>query len=192
MDLDFGRPSTTRDDSFHADRFDRSAAPPSHESRPFGAIKKLRVSPRIVARFVAGSLLSLKSHTGPRGTVRHVHPFCIALKKDKTISLQPDLATALQQSCIAWKKDMLHVEDLHTRLGQLPSSPSLSPSPSPSSTAYYGDQELLAGEPWFGAELRRRGLGAHALPERCVGSPRDIARDGAEAAWRGGAAQGVV
>ena len=39
---------------------------------------------------------------------------------------------------------MLHVEDLRTRLGQLPSSPSLSPSPSPSSTAYYGDQERPA------------------------------------------------
>ncbi len=39
---------------------------------------------------------------------------------------------------------MLHVEDLRTHLGQLPSSPSLSPSPSPSSTAYYGDQEQPA------------------------------------------------
>ena len=39
---------------------------------------------------------------------------------------------------------MLHVEDLRTHLGQLPSSPSLSPSPLPLSTAYYGDQERPA------------------------------------------------
>ena len=45
---------------------------------------------------------------------------------------------ALQQSCIAWKKNMLHVEDLRTHLGQLP----LPPGP-PSPTAHGDHQEQL-------------------------------------------------
>ncbi|KAI0298311.1 hypothetical protein BC826DRAFT_999160 [Russula brevipes] len=93
---------------------ERRSLPPAHtheSSKPFSAIKRLRVSPRIVTRFVADSLLSLKSHAPPRGT--------------------HDLAAALQKSCTAWKKNVLHVEDLRKHLRQLPSPPSSSSSPPP-------------------------------------------------------------
>ena len=122
--MDFGRLSTTRDDSFHADRFDRSAAPPSRESRPFGAIKKLRVSPRIVARFVAGSLLSLKStYRAPRHR-SSCPPILYSFEKRQDNIVIARSRHGPPAVLHPWKKNMLHVEDLRTRLGQLPCSPS--------------------------------------------------------------------
>jgi hypothetical protein len=63
---------------------DGCTQPPAHGSKPFSAIRKLRVSPRVVARFVGGSLLSLKSHTAPRSTVCHAYPSCIVMRDNIT------------------------------------------------------------------------------------------------------------
>ena len=69
MDPDIGYSSFPKDDSFCT--IYKCNPPSAHGPKPFPAIKKLLVSTRVVARFAGGFLLSLKSHTAPRSTVRH-------------------------------------------------------------------------------------------------------------------------
>ncbi|KAI0247729.1 hypothetical protein BJV78DRAFT_1285313 [Lactifluus subvellereus] len=101
-------------------------------------MKKLQVSPHIVTRFVTSSLLSLKPHSPSRGT--------------------PDLAVALQKSCVAWKRNVLHVEDLRTRLRQLPSSSSDAGEQLPRALHVYDEASAIARADYVGFLQTSRGF----------------------------------
>jgi hypothetical protein len=85
---------------------DRLVPPPMQlpDQSPFSAVKKLRLIPDVVTRFVASSLLSFKSHTMPRGSIFFCSPLHIVMKRRTQFIAQ---SVALQKPFVAWKKDDL-------------------------------------------------------------------------------------
>ncbi|KAI0247267.1 hypothetical protein BJV78DRAFT_950551 [Lactifluus subvellereus] len=70
----------------------------------------------------------------------------------------PNLAVALQKSCVTWKKNVLHVEDLRTRLRQLPSSSSDDGEQLPRALHVYDEASATARANYVGFLQTSRGF----------------------------------